>query len=223
MKKILLILLFPLISYNNVSAQDNTIIIDSIKVNNEELYIDFHIDSLLDDKVIEGLKRGLTVSITYQIELWMERNNWFDRIVDGGIMWLKLSYNKLENRYIFENIEERRSTGKFEKALKKCSEIENFYITKIKKLKTDNIYYIVIKETIKPLSVENINEIGQWLKGEVENVDLNKIKKPRETGRSLRNYLLEIIANIAGFGDRYFSTTSRKFTIDKNTRIIYKE
>jgi len=223
MRKIFIIFLVFTVFCSTILAQEKVIQIDSIKINEMDLYVDFHVDSLFDEQVIQGLNRGLSIEITYQIELWKLRNNWFDQHIDGRIIGFKLSYNKLENRYIFVDMEERRSTGIFDKVIKRCSEIESSYITPIEKLKPENTYYIVIKGIVKPLSVENLNDISQWLKGEVENVDLNRIKQPKETGRSLRDYILEMLANVTGFGDRYFSSVSNKFIYSESGEIVFQE
>jgi len=221
MKNIFMTVCFVLILFTVLFGQGRILEIDSIRINDGELYIDFHADSLFDEQVLEGLNRGLTVEVIYQVELWKSRDNWFDQHVGGNVLAFKLSYNNLEDRYIIENAEERRSTGVFEKALERCSDVNNVYITEDEKLKREKNYYVVIKGIVKPLSIENLNEVSQWLKGEVENVDLNKIKEPRKTGRSLRNYLLELLANITGFGDRYFSNTSGMFIINQRGEITY--
>ena len=156
MKSLSLIACCILILSSGLSGQEKYIEIDSVRINDTELHIDFHVDSLFDGQVIEGLNRGLTVEVTYQIELWRSRNNWFDQHVDGNVFGFKLSYNKLEERYIFQDVEERRSTGVFEKALMRCSSLKNIFITQGERLKQDNEYYIVVKGIIKPLSIENL-------------------------------------------------------------------
>ena len=188
MKKLIPVFLCCFTFFSYVHGQEKTVTVDSLRINSDELMVDFRVDSLLDKSVVEGLDRGLTVSVSYQIELWRQRSNWFDQNVDYIILTFTLSYNTLDDRYVFQSRDERRTTGLFWKALKLLSEQKEIFITTREKLKPNNIYYLEIKGRVKPLSVENLNEISQWLKGEVESVDLNKIKEPKGTGKSLRNH-----------------------------------
>ncbi|MCH7590397.1 DUF4390 domain-containing protein, partial [PVC group bacterium] len=58
---------------------------DSLRIIDEELSIDFHVDGLFDKTVLDGMDRGSTVEITYQIEIWRVRNNWFDEMVTSRV------------------------------------------------------------------------------------------------------------------------------------------
>jgi len=64
-------------------------------------------------------------------------------------------------------------------------------------------YYVSVRVTIRPLTAEDLDEVEDWLVGEVKN--------PEHPERGMPGYLLGIAANLSGLGDRTALSKSETF------------
>jgi len=62
---------------------------------------------------------------------------------------------------------------------------------------------VSVRVTIRPLSAEDLDEVEDWLTGEVKNPDAPE--------RGMPGYLLGIAANLSGLGDRTALAKSEAF------------
>lgn len=197
-------------------AQKQTVTIDSIRFVNGDFSVDFRVEELFDEAIIDGLERGFTVGITYQVELWRVRNNWFDQLLTRQVLQYKTGYNKFDRRYFWVNESsefgpESLVSSSFEKITQKCSVLEELILAKKDDFNVDNQYYVVITGILEPLSVENMDEMRKWLGGEVSGLELKE--NPEDSPKKLTGRLLTLIKNITGFGDRHYAGRSGDFVI----------
>ena len=68
--KIILITFLLLIPAGAAFPQNDQIEITNINIDNDYLTVSFDFNSLFSEKIIQGLDRGLTVYVKYDIELW---------------------------------------------------------------------------------------------------------------------------------------------------------
>lgn len=207
-------------------AQKSEVLFDSLRIIDEELSIDFHVDGLFDKTVLDGMDRGSTVEITYQIEIWRVRNNWFDEMVTSRVLRYKTGYNRFNRRYYWLNESgeygpERLVTSSFEKIDQKCSVHKDIRFSRNSGLRVDNSYYIVVTGILEPLSVENLEEIRKLLSGEAGDLDLKE--NPEGSPRKLTGRFLTLIKNISGFGDRHYTGRSRDFVVTAGNTIRFIE
>lgn len=197
-------------------AQKHAVILDSIRFVNEDFSVDFHVDELFDEAVTDGLERGFTVGITYQVELWKVRNNWFDQLLTRQVLQYKTGYNKFDRRYFWRSESEEFGpeslvSSSFEKIKQKCSVHKGIVLAEKDDFDVEDRYYVVITGILEPLSVENIDEMRKWLGGEVSGLELKE--NPEDSPKKLTRRFLTFIKNITGFGDRHYAGRSGEFSV----------
>ncbi len=214
------ILLLILIISTSAFGQ-RAIKVDSVLVFEDELRVNFSVDNLFNEKVIESLHRGLTISITYQFQLWKQRSNWFDQAVASNEMTFFVRYNKINQRYKFFSEDGTRATPSFERVNHLCSVLTGIGVTDSTQLKQGDQYYFVIKGILRPFSAESFEELGKWFRGEVEDIDLKNIPSPVESQEKITGRLLGLLKGVTGFSDQHYSVKSRNFQFERKWKVIY--
>jgi len=215
-KKIFLVIVLCILITGSYS-QDGNIKIAEIVNKDKFLTVSVSFDSLFDEKIVQGLDRGLTVQIEYNIELWQSKTNWFDSFIDSKNIWFKVLYNRWQKKYVLVTEIEKRSTDSFQRIEKLCTNINNIPLSEINSLEKNAEYYIIAKCILKPLTIENIEEMSNWLRGKRKN-DEKKIHE-----RGVTDKLIELVVNLTGFGDKYYSCKSGKFKIGEDNSVIVNQ
>jgi len=221
MKKYLLTIIFIIISIGFLQAANKRVVIDTVKINSKILMVDFHVDEIIDDKVAEGLQKGLTSTIEYQVELWEKRGGLINHLVTQQDVRMKVFYDNWEQKYVILTHEERRLTNSLETVKEKCSQVQDLEIFTIDKLKENKKYFFNIKVILRPLSMENYQEIKHWLSGKAKNFKLDDLGDTDKQEKKLKGGLLKMFLALTGFGDRVISGKCDDFTIEKG-QIIWK-
>ncbi|HEX9973698.1 MAG TPA: DUF4390 domain-containing protein, partial [bacterium] len=145
MKKYFFSILFIFLLINILQAANKKVIIDTVKVDLELLLLNFHVEEIIDEKVAEGLQKGLTSTIEYQVQLWEKKGGLINNLITQQDIRMKVFFDNWENKYVIMSAEEKRLTNSLETVREKCSQIHNFEITSIKQLKGDNDYFLTVK------------------------------------------------------------------------------
>jgi len=206
--------IFLLCTFSSSIAQKNIIHIDSLHIENGKLLANFHIEELFTKSVLESLNKGISIAVIYTINLWRKRPSWFDKSVIIGEFQFKVKYNKFDQRYIWMSQEERRTTNSLERVHILCSKQTNITIADVNQLEPENIYYITIKGILKPHLINDIEDVKDWLSGEVKDVDLKTLREPRRSQEKISGRIFTFFKNITGLGDRIFNCTSREFSVE---------
>ncbi len=213
MKKYLLTSLFIIVYISLLQAAGKRVVIDSVKINSETVVLDFHVDEIIDEKVAEGLLKGLTSTIEYQIELWEKRAGLINHLITQQDIRMKVFYDNWEHKYVIMSTDEKRLTNSIETIKEKCSQIRNYEVIPINKLKTKNNYFFNIKVILRPLSIENYQEIKHWLSGRAQNFKLDDLDDTEKQEKKLRGGLFKMFLALTGFGDRVISGKCDDFMI----------
>lgn len=213
MKKYLLTLLFIIVTISLLQAAGKRVIIDSVKINTEKLLLDFHVEEIIDEKVAEGLLKGLTSTIEYQVELWEKKGGLINHLVAQQDIRMKVFYDNWEHKYVIMSAEEKRLTSSIETVKEKCSLVQNYEVITIDKLKSKNSYFFNIKVVLRPLSIENYQEIRHWLSGRAKNFKLDDLDDTEQQEKKLKGGLFKMFLALTGFGDRVISGKCDDFKI----------
>ena len=73
-------------------------------------------------------------------------------------------------------------------------------------------YYVVVSATLKPLSVEDVEEGEGWLSGEVEE---KRRSGPLGVLTAIPHSLFDAVRNFAGLGDQRARSITDEFTLDE--------
>jgi len=213
MKKYFLTIIFIIISIGFLQAASKRVVIDSVKINSNTLMLDFHVDEIIDEKVAEGLQKGLTSTLEYQVELWEKRGGLINHLVIQQFIRMKVFFDNWEHKYVVLTHEERRLTNSLETVKEKCSQIQSLEVIPINKLKDNKKYFFNVKVILRPLSMENYQEIKHWLSGKAKNFKLDDLGDTDKQEKKLKGGLLKMFLALTGFGDRVISGKCDDFTI----------
>ncbi len=214
MRKCLLIIFLFMLLIGKSEATGKRLFIDSVRVNSGRLSLDFHAEDMLDEKVVEGLQRGLTSTIEYQIELWEKRGKLINHLLGQRSIRLKVFYDPWEHKYVIMSPEEKRLTSSLETVRQRCSTVQNCELIAIDELKSKHRYFIEVKLILKPLSLENYQEIKHWLSGKAKDFKLNDLDDTQKQEQQFKRGLFRLFLALTGFGDRVISGRSPDFSVE---------
>lgn len=204
-----------------ISAQQNNIYIDSLRVKDGDLTVSYHIEELFDRSLLESMNKGIAVSILYQVTLWRDRGTWFDKNEALVETIYRVKYNKFNRRYTWISISERRTTTALSKIENLCAVQTDIPIIPIDELNKDGQYYISVKGILKPHSIEDFDDVKDWLSGEVDDVDLKNLRTPKRSQEKVSGRIFSVFKNITGLGDKVYDGTSMVFTVTPQGTVRY--
>lgn len=211
MKKLILTFLFLLSLMSAIYSASKQIVVDSVKISSNILVIDFTVDGIIDQKAAEGLRKGLTSTIEYQIQLWEKKSGWINNLVISHDVRMKVYYDNWENKYVIMSAEEKRLTNSIETVREKCSKISNLSIFPVSKMKENGNYFITVKAILRPLSVENYQEIKNWISGQAKNMEFKNLDDTKNQEKKIKGGVLKMLLALTGFGDRVVSGRCEDF------------
>jgi hypothetical protein len=181
---------------------------DSVTVERDTVIVGFTLEGLFDRETFRSLKKGMTAGLEYQIQLWGERDGWFDAVVAESVTRMKLGYDTWERRY---TVIRSGGTSRFQEdstAERDCCRVRGLRLARRDRLKPGRTYHVLVRAVFEPMSVESIHEIGRWLSGEVDDLNAKSIRRQRSPVKSAGDWLLGFVVNVSGFGDREFTAES---------------
>jgi len=193
-----------------------SVVIDSVYVMDTALRVDFHADSAVTGKLLEGLRRGLTASISYQVRLWQKR--FISRLVAERRFQYKAAFDHWEQKYLVVSSDERRMTSSSATVRTKWSVHRGLWIADLEQLQPGRTYYLVIEAFLEPVSKENLREIRGWLAGEVKGKTAShadSLADSTEQRSSFKMRFFETLMDLIGFGGKKSSVQSAGFEMQE--------
>jgi hypothetical protein len=164
----------------------------------EHLWADIRLTDVLPERVEESLGRGMPATLEIHSELWRKRTAWFDRLEDSFDAELRVRYDVWSKEYRIERRGLRPETfdafEALEAALMRPMAIK---VGRLERLQPGGRYYVVVTATLRPLDVEDAEQVEGWLSGEVDTNRKSGFGVITELPRSL----FDAVRNLAGFGD----------------------
>lgn len=181
--------------------------VDRVAAQGSDLVVDLAIDRLIDSSTESALERGIPVTLVYEIEVWRDRPAWFDRLESARFLSYKLQFDAWDEVYVVRN-----SDGQdvifpdLAGARSAIERLASLPIAPLELLANDRTYYLVVEVALKPLTVDDVNELEGWLSGE--------FKSGRKKGigiLGLPRGLFDLVMSVTGFGDRNDSLRTPEF------------
>lgn len=164
----------------------------------EHLWAEIRLADVLPPRVEESLARGMPATLHFHSELWRRRTAWFDRQEDAFDADLRVRYDVWSRQYRIERrgapAETYDSLATLKAALMRPIALR---VGRLERLQPGGRYYVVVTATLKPLDVEDAEQVEGWLSGEVETNRRSGFGVITELPRSL----FDAVRNLAGFGD----------------------
>jgi hypothetical protein len=171
--------------------------------------VTFRLDDPLEPRVEESLARGMPATLLMHAELWRKRNGWFDRVERSIDATVRLRQDVWARAWLLERAGLPpivvSSVDSLEFALSRPFELT---FPGSGRLPSAPSYFVVLSATVKPLSVEDAEEVEGWLSGEV--------RGQRGSGfgaiTAIPRALFDTVRNIAGLGDTRARAVSAEFS-----------
>lgn len=211
------IILIAVLAAVSAFAKGKKSYFDNIRVEKDHLCADYHQEGLIDKELLNGLRKGLTAAIEYEIRLWDDNPGWVKKVVVEKRLRMKVGWDNWEHRYVVIRREEEPDFLTEDAIIARCEDLVNIQICPMDQLDQDTRYRIEVRIILEPLSVENVEEIKKWLAGEAKDLSTESIRATRSPLKKAGDWLLGAIVNITGFGERMFSDTSTPFVFHQNT------
>lgn len=208
-------------------AQETSLVIDSLRVQENYLLVDFHADSLLTRQLLNGMQRGLTSSAQFRVQLWRKRGFLFGSALLAERQYeIKSAYDTWEQKYVIITAAERRLTSALDLVRRWWEQHHDVALTELKDLHPSRRHFVTIDLQVEPVSKESLNEIRGWLAGEVKGAgktDSTNAANHEEKGRDIPDRLLNFLVNVTGFGKRVISVKSPNFRITEQGEIVWEK
>jgi uncharacterized protein DUF4390 len=167
------------------------------------------IDDAFSDRIAQTLDRGMPVTVVVTIDIWQERAGWFDPMIGEQQVVIRAFRNAWSDDFTLRRDREPEQTipdiARLEAEIARPMRVRALPLIR---LSADERYYAIVQVSVKPLTVEDLETVEQWLSGEA-----------RRTGKpgpgsiaKLPRYLVGILANLSGFGDEVGRWRSPTFT-----------
>ena len=176
---------------------------------NERLWVELRLDNPIEPRVARSLGRGMPATLTLHAELWRRRNGWFDRMERAVDATFRLHYEDWNQSWRLERPGSPpltvHSLDSLQTALERTLALP---VASLSRIPDAAACYVVVSASLRPLNVEDVEEVEGWLSGEV--------REKRGSGfgilTGLPRSLFEAARNFAGFGDERTRLISNDFT-----------
>lgn len=186
-----------------------TISFDNIRVRDGWLEIDLRVEGALSPEVRESLEKGLPTTVTYVVELWRSRSRWFDRLEATRYVEFRVEHDAWTGTYRVKSAEgeswEIADFAPLEGLVLRPAAIR---VSPIARISGRSAHYFSVSARVRPLELEQIREIEDWLEGKIPGEEEGK-KSGGVLGMPER--VFGFVAGIAGFGEETVEAKSISF------------
>jgi hypothetical protein len=175
------------------------------RVRGSYVLLDARLSDLFDDRIRKSLTRGMPATIELHAELWRHRGGWFDHHEQSFVASVRIRYDVWDDIYRVD-----RPNAPTERFVA-IDSLESYLsrpwgvpIARTERLQAGTRYYAVVTGTLRPVTVEDVNEVEGWIAG------------PGGLGvvTELPKALFDAVRNVAGFGDRTTQAMTGTFIPD---------
>ncbi|HEY8468513.1 MAG TPA: DUF4390 domain-containing protein [Longimicrobiales bacterium] len=161
--------------------------------------------TVLDDPAIEQTVRsGLPLRLRFRIELW--RDGFFDDLAATEEWTAVLAYEPLEQRFSVRTRASPEAVRWFSSFAAARAAVEGTYTPAIRPRRSGNYYYIATLE-IETLSLSDLEELQQWLRGELRPAVRGEGSLPGAVGEGAKRLLVRML----GLPTRRYEARTGKF------------
>jgi hypothetical protein len=175
------------------------------RVRGSYVIVDAQLSDLFDDRIRKSLERGMPATLEIHTELWRHRGAWFDRHEQSFVASVRIRYDVWDDIYRVER------PGAATEGFNGVESLESYLgrpwgvpVARTRKLEPGSRYYAVVTGTLRPVTVEDVNEVEGWIAG------------PGGLGvvTELPKALFDAVRGFAGFGDRRTQAMTETFIPD---------
>jgi len=175
----------------------------------DQLWVEVQLDQPIEPRVASSLGRGMPATLTLHAELWRRRRGWFDRMERAVEATFRLRYDAWSDDWRLDRPgAPPLVVGTLDSLQAALEHTLALPVAPLEHFAPETSCYLVITASLRPLNVEDVEEVEGWLSGEV--------KEKRHSGlgilTGIPRSLFEAARNFAGFGDERSRLISTDFT-----------
>ena len=165
---------------------------------------------VLNSRIRESLARGMPATLMLHAELWRDRRGWFDRLESSADALVRIRYEVWSDTYLLERFgADPIMVGSVDSVATVLQRPWVMAVGRVGDLTAGSRYYVVLTATLRPLTVEDLEEVEGWLSGEVGSGRKSGFGVVTEIPRSV----FDAVRNVSGFGDQKARATSVTFQL----------
>ena len=174
------------------------------------VWVDARLDDPFEPRVEQSIDRGMPATLELHAELWRKRTGWFGKVEGSFDASIRMRYEVATGTY---RLERRGDSPIILPSLDSLRAVLSrpiaLPVARAAALRDGPRYYVVATATLRPLTVEDAQEVEGWLSGEVE--------ENRHSGfgvvTALPRSVFDAVRNFAGFGDEKARALSGDFRL----------
>lgn len=182
--------------------------IQNLGFNSGNLAFDLFLEDAFNEGQEQTLLDGFPTHMTYTVELWRQRGLWFDKLELTRTLTIKVTYDLWAERFVVQF--RKDSLAEFdtiEEVTEATCRLTGLELVSIEELDSSKQYYIAARAHLRPLTIEELGELEDWLSGERGSAD----------GKgggvlSIPKYVVRMLLGTAGVTDRSTLTKSEPFS-----------
>jgi len=173
------------------------------------LWVEAQLEEPIEPRVARSLGRGMPATLTLHAELWRRRSGWFDRMERAVEATFRMRYDAWGDRWRLDRPGAPPVVvGSLDSLKLALEHTLAMPVSPLERIPRETSCYLVVSASLRPLNVEDVEEVEGWLSGEV--------KEKRGSGlgilTGIPRSLFEAARNFAGFGDERSRLISTDFT-----------
>lgn len=169
------------------------------------------VENAFSSRIKQSVERGMPVTVVVTVDVWQDRTGWFDRLVGERSVVLRAFRNAWSDDFTLRRDREPEHTiPDIATLAREISRPMRVSTVPLSRLDPGNRYYVILRVSVKPLTVEDLETVEKWLSGEAKR---SGKPGPGSIAR-LPRYLVEVLANLSGFGDEVARWRSGTFTLE---------
>ena len=173
------------------------------------LWVEVQLEEPIEPRVAKSLGRGMPATLTLHAEMWRRRRGWFDRMERAVESTFRMRYDAWGDSWRLDRPGAPPViVGSLDSLQRALEHTLAMPVAPLERIPTETSCYLVVSASLRPLNVEDVEEVEGWLSGEV--------KEKRSSGlgilTGIPRSLFEAARNFAGFGDERSRLISTDFT-----------
>jgi hypothetical protein len=182
----------------------------NLALNSEDLSFDLVLEGAFGERQENELREGFATHMTYTVELWRERGFWFDKLELTRTLTIKVTYDLWAERFVVQFRRDRLARfDNIEEVEEAVCRLDGLRLIDANELDGSEEYYIAVRAHLRPLTMEELGELEDWLSGDVPS-----------GGRgggilSIPSYLMRMLLGTTGVTDRSTWARSEIFSVEE--------
>jgi len=167
-------------------------------------------DKAFSDRIAQSLDRGMPVTVVVTVDVWQDRTGWFDKLEGEQTIVLRAFRNAWSDDFTLRRGRDPDKIILDRPALEQeIARPMRVKVLPVAKLGAADRHYAIVTAAVKPLTVEDLEAVEKWLSGEAK-----RSGKPGPGSiAKLPSYLVNVLANLSGFGDEVARWRSANFHV----------